>query len=139
MQSLQEEWEGLCKLGTFGSFNDREGFQLPQDSVLVPLMITFRVTTTANPKELKVKARIVLRGDKVPTNAIGESYSPTAQPSSIKLLYNLAIQYRYHIFKSDVTQAYLHAQAPPNMYVIIPKQLTGFDKDKVAKLKLALY
>ena len=139
MQSLQDEWEGLCKLGTFGPFMDRQGFQLPPDSILVPLMITFRVTSTANANELKVKARIVLRGDKVPINARGECYSPTAQPSSIKLLYNLSIQYGYHIFKSDVTQAYLHAQAPSNMYAIIPKQLSGFHEDKIAKLQLALY
>ena len=139
MQSLQDEWEGLCKLGTFGPYMDRDGLQLPPDSIIVPLMITFRVTTTANANELKVKARIVLRGDRVPTNARGECYSPTAQPSSVKLLYNLAIQYGYHIYKSDVTQAYLHAQAPSNMYVIIPKQLSGLNEDKIAKLQLALY
>ena len=51
MQSLQDEWKGICKLGTFGPYVDREGLQLPPDSILVHLMITFRATTTANANE----------------------------------------------------------------------------------------
>ena len=90
MHSLQDEWKCICKLGTFGPYVDREGLQLPPDSILVHLMITFRATTTANANEQKVKARIVLRR---------ECYSPAAQSSSIKLPYNLAIKYVYHIFK----------------------------------------
>ena len=96
-------------------------------------------TTKENPNESKrYKARFVARGFSQ-KNGIdyGETFSPTANITSIRILMQMVLQYDLIVHEMDVKTAYLHA---PIDYEIFVEQLKGFKTNKlVYRLNKSLY
>ena len=67
----------------------------------------------------------------------GETFSPTANITSIHILMQMMVQYDLIVHQMDVKMAYLHA---PNDYEIFVEQLEGFKTNKLLyKLNKSLY
>jgi hypothetical protein len=78
-------------------------------------------------------------GNNQPAWQIGETFAPTARSSTTRYFLALSIQNDLIVTNIDIKMAYLHADAPEDVYVIIPKELSGHHEDQLAKLNLALY
>ena len=89
--------------------------------------------------EKKYKARFVARGFTQKENIdYGETFSPTARLTSVRMLMDVAVHENLILHQMDVTTAYLHADIDYELYV---EQPTGFieGSDMVLKLKKSLY
>ena len=87
----------------------------------------------------KYKARFVARGFTQKENIdYGETFSPTARLTSVRMLMDVAVHENLILHQMDVTTAYLHADIDYELYV---EQPTGFieGSDMVLKLKKSLY
>ena len=89
-----------------------------------------------DPKD--IKARFVARGFSQ-KNGIdyGETFSPTADITSIRILMQMVVQYDLIVHQMDVKTAYLHA---PIDYEIFVEHPEGFKTNKlVYRLNKSLY
>ena len=96
-------------------------------------------TIKENPDGSKrYKARFVARGFSQKKGIdYGETFSPTANITSIHILMQMAVKYDRIVHQMDVKTAYLHA---PNDYEIFVEQPEGFKTNKlVYRLNKALY
>ena len=67
----------------------------------------------------------------------GETFSPTANTTSIRILMQMVVQYDLIVYQMDVKMAYLHA---PIDYEIFVEQPEGFKTNKlVYRLNKSLY
>jgi hypothetical protein len=140
IEAHKEEYGGLCERGTFGFIsNPEERKEIRAKHKPIRMGMTIRTTPTAQAGYMKVKARMFVLGNNQPEWQIGDTFAPTARSSTTRLFTALAVQNDLDSRNIDIKQAYLHAEAPEDIYVIIPKELSGDVEDQVAKLNLALY
>jgi hypothetical protein len=67
--------------------------ELPKDGVEAPMHFIFKVSPGLGAQSYKVKARGTLRGDLIPEDGVGETYTPTVQSLTVMLLLALYAQY----------------------------------------------
>ena len=80
-----------------------------------------------------MKARGTLRGDLIPEDGVGETYAPTVQSFTVLLLIALCAQFGWSSYQTDFSSAFLHAKAPANMYVRIPRWAMKLKRKDVKK------
>jgi hypothetical protein len=136
LEAMEEEFGGLWEMGTFLLIEDNE---LPAGVKPLPISATWKVSKTSDPLQMKVKCRMHVEGNRQPLWQITDTYSPTARPTTLRLFLALAAQLHLHMHVKDVEKAYLNASAPGDIYVRLPKRLSGFSRDRIARLELALY
>ena len=111
----------ITELGALGAFSDEDVTELPIDGVEAPMSFIFKVSPGLEIQSCKVKARGTLRGDLIPEDGVGETYAPTVQSFTVLLLIALCAQFGWSSYQTDFSSAFLHAKAPANMYVRIPR------------------
>ena len=89
----------------------------------------------------RYKARIVAKGFKQREGInYDETYSPTVNMTTIRLLMALATHQHYHVHQVDVKTAFLHAPLEEDIYVRVPRGLeAGLGGCEYAKLNKAVY
>ena len=128
--ALAEEINSLVKIGTFGKVVNRT--LLPASAIVVPLSVTCRVAVTKDPGQVKVKSRVVVRGDKIPQWLVGQTFSPVAQGHTTKLLLGLMVQLGWFVMNTDFVLAYLHVVLPAGHYVNVERGLLELiDQDTI--------
>jgi hypothetical protein len=95
--------------------------EIPKGGVEAPMSFIFKVSPGLDNLSCKVKARGTLRGDLIPEDGVGDTYAPTVQSFTVMLLIALCAQYGWASYQTDFSSAFLHAKAPANMYVRIPR------------------
>jgi hypothetical protein len=124
LKALREEYDSLNR---FGMFTPIDG-ALPDDSFVVGISIYYKVAEAIN--GLKIKCRMVLRGDQLPKELVLDTYSPTVQGGSVNVVLLLSQKYDMKRTKLDITSAYAHAKmnyGPERTTLIIarlPKELS---------------
>jgi hypothetical protein len=131
----REEFYGLCDSAAFGFIDDpKEIERIMRKFKPLRLGMTCRVTSTPQRDQLKVKVRMYVLGCDQPAWQIGETFAPTVRASPTRYFLALSVQNDLVVRNIDIKMAYLHADAPEDVYVIIPKELSGLPEYKLAKL-----
>ena len=93
--------------------------------------------------EEKYKARFVAKGySQIAEVDYHQTFSPTAQLTSVRILMRLAVQYNLSVHQIDVKSVYLRAPIDCELFVEQPKGFSTTDKygkHLVYKLKKSLY
>ena len=102
---------------------------------------TIKIKPTDDPNILRIKGRDVLAATKfrLPKNRIVDTYAPTVRSSVIKFLLMLCVQFDFTMKQGDIISAFPRADAHPNTYCFIPKELSGKTYDMYRLVTKALY
>ncbi|RXN12697.1 Retrovirus-related Pol poly from transposon TNT 1-94 [Labeo rohita] len=135
VKAMKEEMDSLIENNTFTLTTLPEG----KNAVGGRWVYTIK----ENPDEIIYKARYVAKGySQVPGIDYNETFSPTADMTSVRVLMQLAAQYDLELHQMDVKTAYLHAPIDCEMYMEQPE---GFEvklktgEKLVCKLNKSLY
>lgn len=75
-----------------------------------------------NDEQLRYKARLVAKGfSQVKDIEYSETFSPTVNITSIRIVVQLAVQNNLPIFQMDVSSAYLHANIDCEIFLKLPQ------------------
>ena len=135
-QAMKNELEALKVNDTF------ELTALPEGKNLVGGKWVYTVKEDVNGSET-LKARYVAKGySQVHGIDYEETFSPTADITSIRILMQLAAQYDLTVHQMDVRAAFLHAPIDHEIYMEQPEGFEEFSEDGdklVYRLKKSLY
>ena len=139
-----QEWKSAMK-DEIRALEENETFVLtpvPEDRKIVGGRWVYALKED-NVGRKTYKARYVATGySQIPDIDYGETFSPTARMSSVRILAQLAVQYDLHVHQMDVKSAYLNAPIDCEIYMEQPQgfQKTGPNGGKlVCKLQKSLY
>ncbi|KAK9093200.1 hypothetical protein Syun_028111 [Stephania yunnanensis] len=101
----------------------------------------FRVKTTPTGAIQRYKARLVAKGfHQIPGLDFGDTFSPVIKPSSLRIMFTLAVTYQWPIKQIDVNNAFLNGDLTEEVFMSQPE---GFVSKQyphyVCKLNKALY
>jgi len=127
------------------ALKDNETYELtkrPKDKNVIGGRWVFAVKSGPNGEE-QFKARYVAKGySQIQNIDYHETFSPTANITSIRMLMQVAVDNLLHVHQMDVKTAYLNANIDDEIYVEQPDGFTAKDDDGekfVYKLKKSLY
>jgi hypothetical protein len=86
---------------------------------------------------VKVKARLVVRGDQQTKTNLENTYASTLAAKSFRTLMAIAARFDLELIQWDVVNAFVHADLPHNVFMKMPPGFT--EHNTVMKLKKALY
>ena len=136
-RAMDDELEALVHNDTF------ELAHLPEDRKCIGGKWVYAAKHGADENEVKFKARYVAKGfSQVENIDYQETFSPTAQMSTLRMLIQSAVDQDMCIQQMDVKSAYLNAPIDCELYVKQPKGYQVYDQDGnelVWKLKKSLY
>jgi hypothetical protein len=93
---------------------------LPQGAKALPSKIVYKAKPTPTGDLAKLKARLVVRGDQQKPGDFGETFSPTARATSIRILLAICALLGWVSAQSDVYVAFLNALLKEKLYVRPP-------------------
>lgn len=132
-KAIQNEHDSLMKNDTWEYTDLPEGVK-PLDTKWV-----FKKKVDEN-NQVKFKARLVARGCKQKEGVdYNEIYSPVLRYTSLKLLFAYAVKNDMHIHHMDVNTAYLQGTLEEDIYIQPPSGIKTHTKNKVCKLRKAIY
>ena len=115
---------------------------LPKDRTAVGGKWIFQVKPGANGVE-KFKARYVAKGySQVKDIDYSETFAPTANLSTVRVLLNIAVERKLSVHQMDVKTAFLNAEIDHEIYVEQPEgyvERDSFGNKLYCKLKKSLY
>jgi histone deacetylase 1/2 len=88
----------------------------------------------------KFKARLVAKGFHQQQGFdFNETFSPVIKPITIRLIFSLAISYKWPLKQLDVNNAFLNGSLSEEVYMVQPQGFDASDPTLVCKLNKALY
>jgi len=86
---------------------------------------------------LKVKARLVVRGDQQRKGAVENTYASTLAGKSFRTLITIAARFDMELIQYDVVNAFVHTNIPYDVFMKMPDGYTK--KGRILQLRKALY
>lgn len=134
LEAMQAEYNSLLKHGTW-TLVDR-----PSDRKTTKCKWVFKIKKDTSGQVTKYKARLVAKGfTQVAGVDYGETFSPVARLSSVRLLFAFAVHYGLQVEHLDVETAFLNGDLEEQIYMEQPEGFSTDPKRKVCLLKKALY
>jgi transposase InsO family protein len=134
LKAMETEYNCLMKNGTW-KIVDR-----PEDRTIVKNKWVFKVKKDTDGKVVKYKARLVAKGfTQIHGVDYGETYSPVARLSSIRLLLALAAKLNLKVDHLDVETAFLNGDLEEEIFMEQPEGYAPEGKRKVCLLQKSLY
>jgi hypothetical protein len=93
---------------------------VPSSVKVLPSKIVYKAKPTPTSDLAKLKARVVVRGDRQRPSDYDETYSPTARQSSIRILLAICVLLGWVTAQSDVYVAFLNSTLEETLYVMPP-------------------
>ena len=134
LDAMQEEVQSLNENETWSLVKAR------YDKKIVPGKWVFKIKRNEHGVAEKYKAKFVAKGfAQTDVLEFGETFAPTRQPETFRLVLALAAQHNLHLEQLDVKSAFLRAKTKEEVFIEQPE---GFAKDGtklVCKLKISIY
>lgn len=133
LKAMQSEHNSLQKHGTWTVVNR------PVNRKVIKCKWVYKVKRDTNGNIVKYKARLVAKGfTQVHGVDYGETFSPVARLSSIRLLLAFAAKLNLDVDHLDVETAFLNGDLEEEIFMEQPEGFSN-DKSKVCLLKKSLY
>lgn len=134
LEAMKAEYDSLMKHGTW-ILVDR-----PSDRKTTKSKWVFKIKKDTSGQITKYKARLVAKGfTQVAGVDYGETFSPVARLSSVRLLIAVAVQNNLQVEHLDVETAFLNGDLEEEIYMEQPEGFSTDPKGKVCLLKKSLY
>ena len=132
--AIPAEVEGLIRAGTF-----RLAVNIPIGCNVIDARWVFKWKADETGKIVEAKARLVAKGfrQKYVVDYL-ETFSPTANPTSIRLLVALACKYDLELLHWDIEQAFIQSKLDHEVFMKLPPGC-GSMSGKVVRLNKSLY
>ena len=132
--AMQSEYNSLLKHGTW-DLVDR-----PTDRKIIKNKWVYKIKRNTNGEIVKYKARLVAKGfTQVQGVDYGETFSPVARLSSVRIMLAFAVQLNVQLDHLDVETAFLNGDLDEEIYMEQPEGFQIDGKNKVCRLKKSLY
>lgn len=69
----------------------------------------------------------------------GETFSPVVKPATIRIIFTLALTYKWNMQQIDINNAFINGYLEEDIYMNQPPGFESNDKTQVCKLNRALY
>ena len=136
--AIESELESLHKYDTWDEV-DPETLEKHEVEKMVGSRWIFALKRNSKGKVIRYKARLVAQGySQVEGRDYGETYSPVASRTTLRIVMSLAAQMDLDLQQMDVSTAFLNAKLAEDEQMLM-KTPTGVSKTGVVKLKRALY
>ncbi|PKU64658.1 Retrovirus-related Pol polyprotein from transposon TNT 1-94 [Dendrobium catenatum] len=134
-RAMAEEFFALQKQGTWDLVPP------PPNSSILGSKWTYRTKRNADGSIARHKARLVAQGNQQELGLdYQETFSPVAKLPTIRILFTIALFYKWQIHQLDVANAFLHGDLNDTVYMKQPK---GFEDssnpEHVCRLRKAIY
>ncbi|XP_073950925.1 uncharacterized protein [Choristoneura fumiferana] len=127
-KAMQNEYDCLMKHGTW------ELVERPTDRKVIKNKWVYKIKKNTNGEVVKFKARLVAKGfTQVHGIDYGETFSPVARLSSVRLLLAFAVQLNVQLDHLDVETAFLNGDLEEEIFM---EQPSGFEVNKKGKVCL---
>ncbi|CAG9133521.1 unnamed protein product [Plutella xylostella] len=134
LEAMKAEYDSLQKHGTW-ILVDR-----PTDRKTTKCKWVYKIKKDTSGNITKYKARLVAKGfTQVAGVDYGETFSPVARLSSVRLLFAYAAHHGLQVDHCDVETAFLNGDLDEEIYMEQPEGFSKDPKGKVCLLKKALY
>lgn len=134
LEAMKAEFDSLNKHGTW-ILVDR-----PAGRKTTKCKWVYKIKKDTSGNVTKYKARLVAKGfTQVAGVDYGETFSPVARLSSVRLLFAFAAHHGLTVDHLDVETAFLNGDLEEEIYMEQPEGFSTNPKDKVCLLKKALY
>ena len=133
--AIDSEMQAMTEFGVWDPYL----VELPSGKTAVDSKLVFKIKTDEKGRVVKYKARFVARGfSQRPGEDFGETYSPVAMLTTVRLLLALAAVHGWPVHVVDVNNAFLNASLTEEIYLRQPAG--GNDgTGRVYRLRKALY
>ena len=119
-------------------YEDMSADLVPEGKTPIPTKWVFDYKTDCHNEVLDRKARLVAKGfHQSPGIDYGETYAPTIQDTTLRLLLQYAAEWKLTVNQIDVKTAFLNGELVEEVYVLPPPGLPL--KGRVWRLNTALY
>ncbi|KAE8658547.1 hypothetical protein F3Y22_tig00116971pilonHSYRG00774 [Hibiscus syriacus] len=116
---------------------------IPHGQTAIGCKWLFRIKKNEDGSVARHKARLVAKGfTQVPGKDFHDTFSPVIKPSTVKVIFSLAVTHGWKLRQVDVNNTFLNGELNEEMHMM---QLPGFEKSTVdgsqlvCKLEKALY
>lgn len=134
LKAEDEEYQGLIEKHVFDIVNR------PSNAPVLPTRMVYKVKQDQHGCIERRKARFVVKGCCDPWKNLKETFAPTLNYTSMRLILCLSAMKNCKIHQLDVTQAFLNSKITDAIFVEQPiNQAKGDPRTKVLKLNKALY
>jgi hypothetical protein len=99
--------------------------EIPPDAPILPSKMLFKKKLAADGTFDKAKARLVVCGNWI-TSLFISLFAPTVNEKSMKIMFALAIVFGLVVTGIDIKGAFLYPDLKRPVYIVLPKNLTGF-------------
>ena len=135
--AIKKELDGLDANGTWEDVDERS---LPRGAKILGTKMVLTLKTSALDNSQTMKARLVVQGFRQrPGVDHDDTWSPTVNPTSIRVLLALANELDWDVSSLDVKQAFLQAGIDRELYIRLPPDLQREGRSTVARLRKSLY
>ena len=132
--AMSAEVEGLIRAGTFTL-----AVKIPVGCNVIDARWVFKWKADETGKIVKAKARLVAKGFKQKYGVdYLETFSPTANAASMRLLVALACKYNLELLHWDIEQAFVQSELDHEVFMKLPPGC-GSMSGKVVRLNKSLY
>lgn len=146
INDLPECWRSAVndELNSLKENNTWSIVDLPKDVIPIDSKWVFKIKRNCDGNLVKYKARLVARGfnQKFGIDYF-DTYAPVIRPSTVRMLFSLAVQFDWFIDHWDVVTAFLYGTLNEDVYMHLPKGVTASRSEnnvpKVCKLNKSLY
>ena len=133
-KAMSAEFEGLLGAGTFAL-----AAKTPEGCNVIDARWVYKWKADETGKIVKAKARLVAKGFKQKHGVdYLETFSPTANAASIRLIVALACKFDWELLHLDIEQAFVQSELDHEVFMKLP-QGCGSMSGKIVRLNKSLY
>ncbi|CAB1096235.1 unnamed protein product [Ectocarpus sp. CCAP 1310/34] len=133
-KAMSAEVEGLIRAGTFTL-----AAKIPEGCNVIDARWVFKWKADETGKIVKAKARLVAKGFKQKHGVdYLETFSPTANAASIRLVVALACKYNLELLHLDIEQAFVQSKLDHEVFMKLPPGCDSMS-GKIVRLNKSLY
>jgi len=138
----QPHWQEAVQLEIFALMENQTWEVIPTPPSVKPIGCkwVFKIKRRPDGSVERYKARLVAKGySQIEWIDYLETFSPIVKMATVRVVLALASIHGWDLQQLDVSNAFLHGELSEDVYMVIPKGLSGHPSNHCCKLKKSLY
>lgn len=134
IRAMNEEYNALRANDTWSLVD------APPNKKVIGCKWVFKIKRNSDGSIARYKARLVAHGFHQQADIdYTETFSPVVKPTTIRVLFTLALAYGWQLRQVDINNAFLHGVLTEEVFMTQPPGISSCNPHQVCKLRKALY